>query len=233
MSEDLLEVAAVEFGDLLGQVIFLGGATIGLWITDSAARAPRVTDDVDVIVEVTTLGAYEAFQEALRARGFREDQASGVICRWRAGERGLTFDVIPAEPRLAGFGGAWLARAAAAGVRRTLASGIEIRAVPPAYLVATKLEAFWDRGDGDPLASKDFEDITLLIDGRDELLGEIEDAEHDLRDFVSTGVASLAHLPLFEYGLEGALLGVDAAARAAVVTIPRFAAIAALAHHPS
>jgi hypothetical protein len=71
MSLDLLEAAALEFGDLLGQVAFLGGATIGVWITDPTARAPRVTYDVDVVAEVVTLGAYEAFQADLRKHGFR------------------------------------------------------------------------------------------------------------------------------------------------------------------
>lgn len=49
MSVGFLEAAAAEFGDLLDRVVFLGGATIGLWITDRTARAPRVTYDVDVV----------------------------------------------------------------------------------------------------------------------------------------------------------------------------------------
>jgi hypothetical protein len=51
MSDEQLEAAAVKFGDLLDRVVFLGGATLGLWITDPAARAPRVTYDVDVVAE--------------------------------------------------------------------------------------------------------------------------------------------------------------------------------------
>jgi predicted nucleotidyltransferase len=225
MSDDLLEAAAVELGHLLDQVVFLGGATIGIWITDPAARTPRVTYDVDVVAEVVTLGAYEAFQGELRRRGFREDAESGVICRWRAAS-GLIVDVVPAEPRLAGFGGAWLARAAGAGVDWRLGSDRTIRVVPPVYLLATKLEAFADRGRKDPLASKDFEDIALLIDGRDELVGEVAGAPEDVRRFVAKGVADLMQLRDFEYGVEGALLGADASARAAGVTVPRFAALA-------
>jgi hypothetical protein len=56
-----------------------GGATIGLWITDPTARAPRVTYDVDVVAEVVTLRAYEAFQNDLRRQGFREDVDSRVM----------------------------------------------------------------------------------------------------------------------------------------------------------
>ncbi len=227
MSVDLLEAAAAEFGDLLNRVVFLGGATIWLWITDRAARAPRVTYDVDVVAEVVTLGAYEAFQADLRQHGFREDTESGVICRWRVAND-LIVDVVPAEPRLAGFGGVWLTGAAEAAVSRQLPSGRAIRVVPPVHLVATKLEAFADRGQADPMASKDFEDIALVVDGREEVIQEISEASDELRAFVSHGIGELMQLRDFEYGVEGALLGADASARAAEVTIPRFETIVRL-----
>jgi hypothetical protein len=95
-------------------------------------------------------------------------------------------------------------------------------------LVATKLEAFADRGDGDPLASKDFEDLTLLVDGRHELLGEVAEAPEELRSFVASAIRDLIVLRDFEYGVEGALLGADAFARATQVTIPRLEDIARL-----
>jgi predicted nucleotidyltransferase len=227
MSDALLEVAAAALGDLVGRVVFLGGATIGLWITDPAARTPRVTYDVDVVAEVGTLGAYEEFQAELRQRGFREDVASSVMSRWRAAND-LVIDIVPVEPRLAGFGGAWLAGAAEAAVHRPLSSGRNIRVVPPVHLVATKLEAFADRGGGDPMGSKDFEDITLLVDGRAELASEVAAAPTALRSFVGHGIAGLIGLRGFDYGVEGALLGVDAAARAITVTVPRFAELAKL-----
>jgi hypothetical protein len=49
MSVELLEAATSEFGGLLDRVVFLGGATVGLWITDPTSRASRVTYDVDVV----------------------------------------------------------------------------------------------------------------------------------------------------------------------------------------
>lgn len=61
MSLDLLETAAAALGGLRSRVVFLGGATVVLWTTDPAARAPRVTYDVDVVAEVITPASYEAF----------------------------------------------------------------------------------------------------------------------------------------------------------------------------
>jgi hypothetical protein len=37
VSTGQLEIAAAALGDLLERVVFLGGATIELWITDPAA----------------------------------------------------------------------------------------------------------------------------------------------------------------------------------------------------
>lgn len=159
MSVELLEQAVDELGPLVDEVIFVGAATITLWITDPAAPPPRATVDVDVIVEVTTRGALADFDERLRARGYKEDQESGVICRWRHKESDSILDAMPANADLLGFENRWQREAIPHAVDLELPSGRRIRAVPPAYLLATKLEAYRGRGAGDLLASKDFEDI--------------------------------------------------------------------------
>lgn len=226
MSIELLETAADALGPLLDRVVFLGGATISLWITDPAARPPRVTYDVDVVAEVVTLAGYVAFQAELRSAGFTEDVASGVVCRWRHAGTGLVLDAIPAEPRLAGFGGRRLRPAVEASVEHQLPSGTIIRVVPPVHLVATKLEAFADRGNDDCIASRDFEDIILLVDSREELGAELDGAPGDLRAYVRDELNRIMRLRTFEYGVEGALTGAGARARAESVTIPRLRASA-------
>jgi hypothetical protein len=80
---ELLELAESTLGELVDQVVFVGGATVGLWISDPAAPPMRPTDDVDVVVEVISRSEFYDFEASLRGAGFREDQESGVICRWR------------------------------------------------------------------------------------------------------------------------------------------------------
>lgn len=208
------------------RVVFLGGATISLWLTDPAARPPRVTVDVDVVAEVVTLGSYERFQQELRDRGFAEDSESGVICRWTHRDTGLILDAVPLESRLAGFEGHWHRPGVANFEVRELPSGIRIRAVPPPFLLATKLEAFADRGGDDCLASRDFEDIVLLVDGRSELVAEVRAGPSELVTYVGSELTRVLALPTSEYGIEGALPGPGAAARAATVTLPRLRALA-------
>lgn len=52
MSIPLLELAASKLGVLADELVFVGGATIALWITDPAVPPTRATDDVDVMCDV-------------------------------------------------------------------------------------------------------------------------------------------------------------------------------------
>jgi hypothetical protein len=55
---DLLIAAARRLGQLRDRVVFVGGATTELLITDPAAAESRTTTDVDVIVEVSSHADY-------------------------------------------------------------------------------------------------------------------------------------------------------------------------------
>ena len=48
----MIRTAALLLGDIREEVVFIGGAIVGLLITDAAAREPRATQDIDVVVEV-------------------------------------------------------------------------------------------------------------------------------------------------------------------------------------
>lgn len=154
------------------EVVFLGGASVSLWISDPAAPPVRATNDVDVVL-AATYGQLDAFAARLRERGFAEDRQ--VICRYRH-PAGLILDVMPIDSQVLGFGNRWYADAVTEAASVVLPSGTSIRAVRPPWLIATKLEAFLGRGGDDPLASADFEDLVRLVDGREELHAEIEAA---------------------------------------------------------
>jgi hypothetical protein len=178
MSIDLLERGSAALGSLVDEVVFIGGATVTLWITDPAAPPSRPTKDVDVIVEVATRSGYYAFEDRLRSAGFRNDE--NVICRWHHSEQDLLLDAMPTDASLLGFENEWQRRSFPHAALVELPSGRRIRAVPPPFLMATKLEAYVSRGRGDLLASRDWADIVALIDGREELRAEIQQAPAEL-----------------------------------------------------
>jgi predicted nucleotidyltransferase len=226
VSIELLAAAADALGHLLGEVVFVGGATIGLWITDPAAPEPRPTKDVDLIVEVASRGSFYEFEERLRARGLREDAESGVICRWRHGE--LVLDVMPTDASILGFENHWQALAVPHAIERELPSGTRIAVVSPPFLVATKLEAFAGRGRDDYFGSRDFADVISLLDGRAELVEEVAASPRELRDYLASEFERHRAHPRFLDGVHGGLLP-DAAsqARAELVVLPRVEAIIA------
>jgi len=79
---------------LLGELVFVGGSTTALLITDKAAADVRPTYDVDAIAEITSYAAYTEFSERLRKLGFTEDTSEGApICRWR--QKKTILDVMP------------------------------------------------------------------------------------------------------------------------------------------
>jgi hypothetical protein len=212
VSLDLLELAAAHLGPLVEEVAFLGGASLALWTDDPGAPDPRVTMDVDVVVVVDTRGDYYRMGDRLREQGFREDDQSGVLCRWTH-DKGLILDVMPTDDSILGFSNRWYRDAVEAAQEITLPSGATIRAVTPPYLLATKLEAFRDRGGNDYLASVDFEDVVRLVDGRERLIQEAEQAPQDVRHFIATQLAQMLADEQFEAGVAGALMP-DAASQA-------------------
>ena len=70
----LLEDAVRKLAPFLDEIVFVGGVTLGLLITDKAAAPIRGTNDVDVIAEIVTYADYIAFSERLRKAHFTEDE---------------------------------------------------------------------------------------------------------------------------------------------------------------
>ena len=227
MSIELLELAAETLGELLEEVVVVGGATVVLWITDPGAPPVRPTKDVDVVVEVATRSAFHDFEARLRERRFAEDWEDGVICRW-GHLSGLILDAMPSQPGILGFENRWQGAAIPHAIERDLPSGARIRAASPPYLLATKLEAFKGRGNRDFLGSRDFGDIIALIDGREDLIDEVAQAPDDVRTYIAAELAGLLEDPRFADGLFGAMQP-DAASQARIddVVVPRLRALTA------
>lgn len=180
----VLTRVARALGPLREELVFVGGQVGELLVTDPAAVRVRPTDDVDVICEVATQSAYDRLAERLRALGFREDLSKDApLCRWRLGDDIL--DVLPTEGRVFGFENAWYDYAVGSAVRYPLAEDLEIRIVSAPAFLATKWDAFEDRGGGDPYGSDDIEDIVTVVAGRAEVVEEIRAADEAARRYVA------------------------------------------------
>jgi hypothetical protein len=206
---EMLRVAVKNLGELADEMVFVGGCTTGLLITDEGAAEVRPTDDVDSIVEVTSYGQYNTFAEKLKKIDFREDTREGApVCRWVKGE--TVLDVMPLDEKVLGFTNRWYEPAIEAAETREILPGVTVRVIASPYFCATKFEAFEGRGAGDYLASHDLEDIITVIDGRSEIIDEISRAPEDVRDYISGKIAGLVKTRQFIDALPGYLLPDDA-----------------------
>jgi len=204
LSAQQLEIAAEVLGPLIEEVVFVGGATVHLWLTDPGAPPARATDDVDAICEVASRTEYYRLEAKLRERGLREATEEEVICRWRSDDPPLVLDLMPTDPDILGFSNEWYEEAIATAAVVRLDSSAEIRVATPPLLVATKLCAWKGRGDGDLLGSLDVHDVLTLIDGRPELAQEVEAAPPHLRSYIQNELAELQAEPYFSYAVDGA-----------------------------
>ena len=207
LQEVMLQRVATALGpDLVRQVAFVGGCTTGLLVTDAISReAVRYTDDVDLIVHVMGLGNWYQLQQELAGRGFRISPEDEVICRTRLRDGGgseLIVDFMPDDAAILGFGNRWYADALREANDHTLPTGTVIRVVSPAHFLGTKLEAYRGRGNNDPLASRDIEDILNVVDGRDTLAAEVAAAAPPLRADIAAGIGNLLRHRDFDYAVQ-------------------------------
>ncbi|MGI4736808.1 MAG: nucleotidyl transferase AbiEii/AbiGii toxin family protein [Janthinobacterium lividum] len=195
-----LMAVAHALGPLRERVVFVGGAVVNLYSTTSAATPePRITEDVDCIVEVAPRTAFYQLEDELRALGFVNDVASGVICRWLY--QGLTVDVMPTDPTILGFGNPWYAEGFAQAKRYTLPNEMTIQVLSSVYFLGTKLVALRERGWVDLRVSQDLEDIVHVVANRAELPAELAQAPGAVRAYVCQQLYELLAHPAFAEAL--------------------------------
>ena len=192
----LLRAMALALGPLRERLVFVGGCAIGLLLTNPAAAGVRPTEDVDAIVEVASLAGYHALHPLLAERGFRQTmEANTPPFRWFW--QRLQLDLVPVDERVLGFANRWYRPGFAAAVVTELAPGLTLRHLDAPHFLATKFEAFYDRGGRDIYTSHDLEDILTVVDGRAELEDELAQIHPAVRDHVVAQTqALLAHAEL-------------------------------------
>jgi predicted nucleotidyltransferase len=186
------------------RLVFTGGAVVGLLVTDPAMPSIRPTEDVDLMVQVLARAEFHEVEASLRSLGFVPDMSPAApICRWRIDQ--ITVDVMPTLETILGFSNRWYPLAVQTAQTLTLPSGQDILVVQAPVFIATKIEAFHGRGQGDHLFSHDLGDVITLVDGREELLDECLKAPQELRRYLSEQMALLLQQRSFIDALPGHL----------------------------
>lgn len=142
------------------------------------------------------------FEMNVQKLGFKRDTKDRINCRWRS--EAIVVDFMPGN-QIAGYiNNKWYQAAMEYAEKLQLSSGKTVKIISPIYLMATKLEAFHSRGklkipeifDGE--ANKDLEDIVHLIEGRDVLLNELNQAPLSVQAYVKSQLNKIIANPLSE-----------------------------------
>jgi hypothetical protein len=178
----MLEFVARKLGKLNEEVIYLGGCSTALFITDTLSLDVRPTKDVDCIVDVVSLAKYYQFSKKLEKQGFKQSINDQVICRWHYDD--VILDVMPTDESILKFGNRWYKEAIETVITHQLAEDLVITSVNAPCLLATKIEAFYGRGNKDFLGSHDFEDIVTVVAGRVEIVDEVAQEKVELKQCI-------------------------------------------------
>lgn len=205
----ILELVAQALGPVCQEVVFVGGCAAGLLLTQERPDRIRITEDVDIIAKALTPQDYRAVEQRVRAQGFVNDmRPDAPICRWVY--KNVSLDLMPTVDDILGFANRWYPLAIETATLLALPSGTQIKLISAPVFIATKLEAFKDRGKnsaGQPdfLGSHDMEDIITVADRRPELLAECHAMPKHLRAYLSEEFSALFAHPDFQTTLAGHL----------------------------
>lgn len=200
----MLMAMAQAMGPLREQVVFVGGCATGLLVDDAELMDVRPTEDVDAIVEVASLVAYHRVADQLMERGFKQTMADNTPpFRWFWNR--MQLDLVPLDEKVLGFANRWYRVGYEAALAVELAGGLKLRHLSAPHFLATKFEAFKDRGNNDVYLSHDLEDIMTVMEGRSTVVQELAAADGAVRKHVGQSVTALMDMPTFHNALPGLL----------------------------
>ena len=124
----------------------------------------------------------EQIRESLSERGFYQSAEDEVICRFRYED--LKIDVMSTESVGWAPSNPWFKKGFSKGITVNL-DGIIIKVLPLPYFLATKMEAFFNRGIKDVYASHDLEDIVYLFNYTSDIDAQVLASNKVLLEYLS------------------------------------------------
>ncbi|MBL7916932.1 MAG: nucleotidyl transferase AbiEii/AbiGii toxin family protein [Bacteroidia bacterium] len=186
-----------NLADLQDKVVYVGGATISLY-SDRETLEVRPTDDIDVIVEILSYSERSKLEEKLRSIGFQHDMDSSVVCRYKI--QGIIVDIMPTADESIGFKNIWYPEGFKNAIDYKIDDRTTVKILSAPYFIATKLEAFKGRGNGDGRTSHDFEDIVYVLENRQTIWDELRSTSGELKKYFVDEFKKLKENPsLFEW----------------------------------
>jgi predicted nucleotidyltransferase len=181
INRKVIQKVAKALGDLNDQVIYVGGATVSLYIDDPGADDVRPTKDVDISLKIASVAHLEDLRQELSKRGFKQTADLDVICRFKLDD--ILVDVMSTKPVGWAPANPWF-EGGFNNLEQIDLNGLNIQIMPLTYFLASKFTAHISRGGSDPRFSHDFEDITYILDNRTDWHEIVVKESGQVKDFL-------------------------------------------------
>lgn len=200
----MIENVVQGLGEVKDKLVFVGGAIASLYIDENLSVEIRPTEDVDCIIEIMKQSDYRKLEKDLLSKKFVHDTDKGApICRWKY--LGVKVDIMPTDSSILGFSNKWYEEGIEYKENYKLPSGKEIYILSFPYFIATKLEAFYSRGENEYRFSSDIEDIIITLDGNPKAKKSFTEAPDSVKKYLSNKFENLLGNRDFIEVLEGFL----------------------------
>lgn len=190
-------MVAEALQEIKEEMVFVGGAVISLYTNDPAADEIRPTQDVDMTLNIINLSHWEKVQRQLGQLGFHPDPFGHAICSYKY--KDIPVDIMSIEDGPLGPTNRWY-KIGFENLWTKTVKNQEIRLLSPACYLASKFEAFNNRGT-DIRTSHDMEDIIYVLDNRTNIVEEIKKDDNRISSFIKEQLQKIIGQGLLEEAL--------------------------------
>jgi predicted nucleotidyltransferase len=192
INKEAIELVAIGLKDLKDNMVFVGGAIVSLYADYPTGEEIRVTSDIDMTTEIAHFQEWAVLNEQLIARKFNPDPQGHAMIRYTY--KDIPVDIIPDGAVIAvGETNRWYAFGYD-DVRTVKVNSQEIQIFGPAIFIATKFEAFKNRG-RDYRTSHDIEDIIFVLQNNEGIVEDIANTHGEVITFLKEQLHLLITTP--------------------------------------
>ena len=202
-NKEMLATVANGLRDYLDKVYFVGGSVVEFYLEEAVSDPVRPTEDVDLVLEITSKFDFRDWEKLLMSCGFKHDMSENApICRWIFNQ--VQVDALVPNLQM-GFTNKWYAEGMKHSFDYQLNKNLQIKLFELPYFLATKFEAVLHRGLSDLRMSHDFEDIIYLWSNVPDIFEQCQKADDNLRNYFSVTLQSLISNWTFNEAIEAHL----------------------------
>lgn len=139
-----------------------------------------------------TYGQWAEIQERLAQLGIHPDPKGKAICSYKYNT--IPLDIMASDDGHMGPANSWY-KVGFNNIQRVALDDVVVQILTAPCFIATKFDAFNDRGGGDHRSSHDFEDIIYVLDNRLDIVKEIETDDPAIRNFIIEELTKVVNHP--------------------------------------